>query len=84
MKKRLLFSFLFCAVLYGCGSNDTEYYINHPVELKKKLEECKAMSTAEKMADSECTAVGNAISKKFYGDKIQKPAEGQGKELPKY
>lgn len=68
----------------SCGSKDAEYYTSHQNELKAKLEECKVMSAAEKLADKECVAVGNAMSRKFYSDKIEKPGSGQGKELPRY
>jgi len=58
---------------------DAEYYRNHPAEMKQKWEECSKMSTAEQMADRECSAVSQADSKRFFGDKIEKPGEGKGR-----
>jgi hypothetical protein len=69
--------------LTGCGTKDADYYMSHPEDFKKKVEECKAMSQGEKMVDKECTAVNIAISKKFFGNGMEKPGEGKGKELPK-
>jgi len=85
MKKRF-FILVAVVMLLACGSKekDAQYYTNHPEEMKQKMEECTKMSTAEKMADRECSAVSQAHSKKFFGDKIEKPGEGQGKELPKF
>jgi len=73
----LLTAALALFVMASCGSKDTEYYMSHPEELKEKLEACKAMSTAEKMADRECVAVGNAMSRKFSGYKMERPLQGK-------
>jgi hypothetical protein len=84
MKAMLLL--LLAVVLFGltgCGTKDADYYISHPEEFKKKVEECKVMPHAEKMADKECAAVNIAISKKFFGSGMEKPGDGKGKELPK-
>jgi hypothetical protein len=44
------------------------------------MEECKKMSTAEQMADRECTAVNQASSDKFFKSTIDRnPLEGPGK-----
>jgi predicted small lipoprotein YifL len=69
-------------VIAACGSKDTEYYMSHPDELKTKLEECKQLSAAEMMADRECAAVGNAMSKKFSGDKMERPLQGKPQGRP--
>jgi len=84
MKTMLLL--LLAAALFGltgCGTKDADYYMSHPEDFKKKVEECKSMSQAEKMADKECTAVNIVISRKFIGGGMEKPGEGKGKELPK-
>jgi len=82
--KKLFFILIAGLMLSACGSKekDAEYYTNHPEEMKQKLEECIKMSTAEKMADRECTAVSQAHSKKFYGDKMERPLQGPGKGRP--
>jgi predicted small lipoprotein YifL len=84
MKKIFLLLIVVSAlfVIASCGSKDTEYYMSHPEELKTKLEACKQMSTAEMMADRECTAVGNAMSKKFSGDKMERPLQGKPQGRP--
>jgi len=72
-------------MLSACGSKDKDaaYYTNHPDEMKQKLEECSRMSTAEKMADRECTAAINASSDKFFKSTIDRnPLEGPGKGRP--
>jgi len=67
------------ALLSGCGSKDVEYYKNHPEEMKKKWEECKNMSDAEKMADRECSAVSQAESDRFFKSTIPRPGAGKGR-----
>ncbi len=78
----LLLTTLVLCVTASCGSKDTEYYLSHPEELKTKLEACKQMSAAEMMADKECAAVGNALSQKFSGDKMEKPLQGKPQGRP--
>jgi predicted small lipoprotein YifL len=78
----LLMAISLLFVIAACGSKDTEYYMSHPDELKTKLEECKQLSAAEMMADRECTAVGNAMSKKFSGDKMERPLQGKPQGRP--
>ena len=46
----LIASMMLCA----CGSKTTEYYEQHPDEMKAKIEQCKRLSSAEAMADREC------------------------------
>ena len=79
--KKIFFVFVAVLMLSACGSKekDAAYYTNHPEEMKQKWEECSKMSTAEKMADRECSAVSQADSKRFFGDKIEKPGEGKGR-----
>jgi len=78
--KRIFFVLVAAVMLSACGSKDAEYYKSHPEEMKQKMEECKKMSTAEQMADRECTAVSQAHSDKFFKSTIDRnPLEGSGK-----
>ena len=80
--KKLFFILVAVVMLSACGSKekDAAYYTNHPEEMKQKMEECKKMSTAEKMADRECSAVSQANSDKFFKSTIDRnPLEGPGK-----
>jgi len=78
---RIFFVLVAVVMLSACGSKekDAAYYASHPEEMKQKMEECKKMSDAEKMADRECAAVIQADSKRFFGDKIERPLQGSGK-----
>jgi len=80
--KKIFFVFVAVVMLSACGSKekDAAYYTNHPEEMKQKLEECSKMSTAEKMADRECTGAINAASDKFFKSTMDRnPLEGPGK-----
>ena len=51
-------------MLAACGSKTTEYYQQHPEEMKAKLKNCNEMAVVEAMADKECTAANNANQKR--------------------
>jgi len=80
--KKLLFILVTAAMLSACGDRDAEYFANHPAEMKQKWEECKKMAEAEKVADRECSAISQADSKRFFGDKMERPLQGTGKGRP--
>ncbi len=82
--RKLVIIFFASMMLCACGSKTAEYYDQHPDEMKAKLEQCKRLSSAEAQADRECKAAIDAHSKKFFGDHIEKPGSGKGKELSKF
>jgi uncharacterized protein YcfL len=79
--KKIFFVFVAVLMLSACGSKekDAEYYINHPEEMKQKWEECSKMSAAEQAQQANKEAMSQADSKRFFGDKIEKPGEGKGR-----
>lgn len=82
--RKLVIILIASMMLCACGSKTTEYYEQHPDEMKAKIEQCKRLSSAEAMADRECKAATDAYSKKFFKDHVEKPGSGRGKELPKF
>jgi hypothetical protein len=62
--KTMLFVSVISLMLMACGSKTTEYYQQHPEEMKAKLKDCNEMPVAEAMADRECTAASNANQKR--------------------
>jgi len=82
--RKFVIVFITSMMLCACGSKTTEYYEQHPDEMKAKIEQCKRLSSAEAMADRECKAATDAYSKKFFNDHVKKPGSGRGKELHKF
>ncbi|MDR2017917.1 MAG: EexN family lipoprotein [Syntrophobacterales bacterium] len=77
--KKLLLIVAVAMLLPACGSKTAEYYEKHPEEMRAKIEACGRMSQAEKMADRECAAVNNVISKRFFKSTIKEnPLQGPG------
>ncbi|MDR2017913.1 MAG: EexN family lipoprotein [Syntrophobacterales bacterium] len=82
--KKLLLLVAIAMLFPACGSKTVEYYEQHPEEMKAKIEQCKRLSSAEKMIDRECSAAIDAYSatnlkRQFDFGPPRRPLDGPGK-----
>ncbi|EAC0045679.1 EexN family lipoprotein [Mixta calida] len=65
MKKQAIALLTFSTVFFlsGCDPHDSEWFKEHPTEMKEKMSHCSKLSNEEYQKDYECSAAEFATKK---------------------